>query len=86
MPQRVTVGARKQRDGIQDSQPTNNSGMISTNTSRWVMSWLEFCSYETAPAENVPGNLSQHDHDAQALRGDGRRRSAPATSRIARLQ
>ncbi len=85
MPKRVTVGAREQRDGIQDSQPTNNSGMISINTSRWVMGWLELVTAKRLSVKNA-GNSRQRDHAAQALRSDGLRRSAPETSRMARLQ
>ena len=85
MPKRVTVGVREQQDGIQDSQPPNNSGIIPTNTSRRVMGGLELVSAKRLPVKNA-GNSRQRDHAARALRSDGLRRSAPETSRIARLQ
>ena len=58
MPQYVIVGARKRRDGIQDSQPTSNSAMISISMSRWVISWPESVSAWRLPVKSA-GNLRQ---------------------------
>ncbi len=59
--------------------------MISINTSRWVMGWLELVSAKRFPVKNA-GNSRQRDHAAQALRGDGLRQSSRKASRNVRLQ
>ncbi len=81
MPQRVTVRGCEQQAQDEMPQPTNNSGMVSINTSRWVMGWLELVSAKRLPVKNA-GNSRQRGHAARALRDDCLCRSARKTSII----
>ena len=53
VPQCVTVRGCEQQAQDEMLQLTNNSGMISINTSRWVMGWLELVSAKRLPVKNA---------------------------------
>ena len=54
VPQRVTVRGCEQQAQDEMLQLTNNSGMISINTLRCLMGWLELVSAKRLPVKN-PG-------------------------------
>ncbi len=81
VPQCVTVRVCEQQAQDEIPQPANNSGMISINTSRWVIGWLELVSAKRLPVNNA-GNSRQRGHAARALRDDFLCRSARKTSII----